>query len=312
VAGNVDLYITDTQRLPATQVLVDAVQDYIAPPRKLTVEAEAAGWAVFNANGVSVVDLATDVGTSRRMVYHASGPGEVRYANLHTLLVQPGEWDARPRWLVNSIAGVANMVTVEVYSVSNAQIARSTAATAFGTATYTYRAADLLLAFASGQICPFYWDGVETLELRIRRLAADTTTTLDIDSVALRSHFSSYDLEGRAPILDQVNVKAPPSIAIAVVSAIKVLPGYAFGGAGGVQAAVQAAVTAYLKSLAFVDDDQGGNDVIYGEVGAVIQTTPGVDYYNPATFTVNGGTVNIAIAKRELAIPGTLTVTEIP
>lgn len=310
--GNVDLYITDTAKMPASQVLIDAVQDYIAPPRKATLQAEDAGWSVFNANGVSIVDRSDDVGTTRRMVDHASGPGEIRYANFQNLLVQAGEWDVRLRALVNSTALSTNLVTVEVYSTSNAQIARATAASAFGTATYTSRAVDWLTTFTSGLARNFYWDGIETLELRIRRLAADTATQFDLDSVAARSHFSSNSLEGLAPILDQVNVKAPPTVTIGVVAAIKVLPGFAFTGGGGVQAAVMAAITKYLADLAFVPDDQGGNDVIYGEIGAVVQSTPGVDFYDPATFRVNGGTANVAIAKRELAVPGVYTVTEIP
>lgn len=305
VGGNVDLYLIDTQKLPASQVLIDTVQDYIAPARSVTVEAEVL--SIFNANGVTTVDRADDTGTSKALAYSASGNGELRDTNFHTRLIQPGEWDARPSLLVSSVTPTANLLVVEIYSLSNAQIARASAGAAFGTATYTIHASDLLTVF-SRKVCPFYWDGIETLELRIRRQAADTTTTVYVDNVIYRSHFSSYDLEGLAPALDQVNVKSAIGVPVNVVADVHLLPGYVFTGASGVQAAIGAALTKYLQEIAF---DPSTKFVIYGEVGAVIQQTPGVDYYDPATLRVNAGTVNIALDKRQVPTPGVYTISNI-
>jgi uncharacterized phage protein gp47/JayE len=303
--GEVDLYIVDTQKLPASQALIDQVQDYIAPPRIVTVQAE--DLTVFNANGVSTVDRTDDSGTTKELDYSAGGEGELRDSLFQTRLVQPGEWDARIRTMVDNVGGATGLLRVEVYSNTAVQIAKADAAAAYGTATYTFHASDLLLAF-SDAICPFYWDGIETLELRIRRLNTDNTTKLYVDQATYHSHFSSYDEEGLAPILDQVNVKAPPSVAIDVTAAIHLMAGYVWGGTGGVQANIMAAITGYLSDLAL---NLSGNDPIYGEIGAVIQDTEGVDYYDPATFRVNGATANIAIAKRQVAIPGVYNISQI-
>lgn len=64
---------------------------------------------------------------------------------------------------------------------------------------------------------------------------------------------------------------------------------------------VAAAIEGYLSGLAL------GEDVIYTRLISRIHSVPGI--IDIPTLTANGGTGNIAIAKAEVAVPGTITVT---
>ena len=66
--------------------------------------------------------------------------------------------------------------------------------------------------------------------------------------------------------------------------------------------AVKDAVTAYLTSIAFRQDY-----VSYAQIAAAILSAPSVEDF--ANLTVNGGTANIAIADRKVAVLGEVTVT---
>ena len=66
-------------------------------------------------------------------------------------------------------------------------------------------------------------------------------------------------------------------------------------------ALVGAAIEGYLSGLAL------GEDVIYTRLISRIHSVAGI--VDIPTLTVNGGTGNIAIAKTEVAVPGTITVT---
>ena len=68
-----------------------------------------------------------------------------------------------------------------------------------------------------------------------------------------------------------------------------------------VTAAIQAAVAAYLKSVAFRQDY-----VSYAQIAAAILGAEGVEDF--ADLKVNNGTANVAIAARQVAVLGTVTV----
>jgi len=67
-----------------------------------------------------------------------------------------------------------------------------------------------------------------------------------------------------------------------------------------VKAAVEANIASYLKSIAFT-----GSAVSYAQIGNQIIDTEGVLDYE--SLTVNGGTANIAISDRYVAVLGTVT-----
>lgn len=105
--------------------------------------------------------------------------------------------------------------------------------------------------------------------------------------------------EGKAPIGAQVTVKPAIAVMINVSATLVIMNGY---NADSVKSAVIDNIQAYIKSLAFADN----NDVLYVRIGATILDTPGIQDYS--NLTVNGGTSNIAIAPTEVAVLGTVNL----
>jgi uncharacterized phage protein gp47/JayE len=311
--GTVDLYLVDLAMLPASTALCDAVQNYIAPGREALIEDTA--FTVQGALGVTTGVLARPgaVGSVVQMIYNATADGEIRHAMTSAQLIQAGNWQARIRAQTSATAGATTLMTLQVYNVTQGTVGQASAELAVGTATATFRANQMSLEWAYYAV-PFYWNGSDTLRLSVFRNRTDTTTQLFIDSVTYHSLFSAYDREGLAPILDEVRVKPAVGRPIDVVAAIHVEPGYVWAGTGGVQQSVAGSIDRYLREVALANATSAGaaaNDVIYGEVGASIQGNSGVDYYDPATLRVNGATVNVTVAKREVAVPGTYTLTQV-
>ena len=303
--GGVDLYIVDTNKAPASQALVDDVQDYIAPARSFVQQAET-GMTIFNANGVAVDSSRNDdTGDSQRLSYSAAGAGEVRYAIPTANMVQSGIWTVRPRLAVGNTAGAVDLLEVLVWDDQAAAIAKTRQGGSTDART-VYRANQLALSFAYYST-EFYYDTTHTYSLRVKRLQTDTTTQVFYDEAMLRSAFSSNSetVEGLAPVGHRVQVLPAVPISTSLAVAIKVKPGFDFA---YVSQQVQFSFRDYLRNIAFAAE----NDVIYGAVGASVQSADGVEYYNPASLLVGGGVANVAVAKREVAVPGTLNVTQVP
>ena len=66
--------------------------------------------------------------------------------------------------------------------------------------------------------------------------------------------------------------------------------------------AVKDAVADYLKSIAFKQ-----SYVSYAQIAAAILAAPGVQDF--ADLTVNGGTANVSVGERQVAVLGEVTVT---
>lgn len=293
--GTVSIAIINTNKEPADQALVDAVQNYIAPPWVNETEAET---MTLGGYGTSIdTTLTDDTGDSVKMVYDASGNGTVTRAELHTLLQQPGIWQARVRVKVDDVTGEADLFRIGVWNVSGNTWTKTRPG---GTdeAVVTLKASDLAVAFAD-KIVEFYWNGQDQLELRITRLTTDTVTTVWVDRVVYRSTFSKDTGEGKAPVGARVTVEPATAVLINVSATLTIAPGY---NADSVKSAVRDNIATYIKSLAFTSD----NDVRYVRIGQAILDTPGVtDYQN---LTVNGGTVNVAIGDQEVAVLGTVNL----
>ncbi len=293
--GTVAIAVIDGQEVPAPQPLVDAVQDYIAPPWVDEAEAEA---MTLGGAGTSVDQTQPDdTGGSVRMVYDAAGPGTIRHA-LAGVLQQAGVWQARVRVKVDSTGGTAGLLEVGVYDLSAAAWAK-TAPGGTEDAVATLRACDLGTAFTDVTVA-FYWNSLNQLELRVTRLTSDTTTIVWVDRAVYRSTFSRDTGEGRAPIGARVTVEPATAVLVNVSATLIIAPGYA---PETVRAAATANLTAYIKSLAFQED----NDVRYNRVGEALLDAPGVVDY--ANLTVNGGTSNIEIGEAAVAVLGTVTLT---
>jgi uncharacterized phage protein gp47/JayE len=294
--GTVSVAIINTNKEPADQALVDAVQNYIAPPWVNEKEAET---MTLGGYGASIdTTLTDDVGDSVKMIYDALGAGTVTHANLQALLQQPGIWQARVRVKVDNNAGTADLLQVGIWNVSAAAWAKTRPGGTID-AVVTLKASDLATAFGDKTV-EFYWNGQDQLELRITRLTTDTTTTVWVDRVVYRSTFSKDTGEGKAPIGARVTVEPAKAVLISVSATLTIAPGY---NADSVKSAVTENIRAYIKSLAFADD----NDVRYAKIGTAILDTPGVvDYSN---LLLNGGTANVVVGPQEVAVLGTVTLT---
>jgi uncharacterized phage protein gp47/JayE len=137
------------------------------------------------------------------------------------------------------------------------------------------------------------------MELRVTRLAEDQASILWVDQVQYRSTFSMDTGDGKAPVGARVTVQSAKAILINVTANITVTGGY---NTDSVKAAVNQNIESYIKSLAFVED----NDVRYVRIGNAILDTTGIEDYSE--LKVNGGTANIPVGNQEVAVKGVVTL----
>ena len=104
---------------------------------------------------------------------------------------------------------------------------------------------------------------------------------------------------GEAPIGAHCYVSSATGYYLPVSVKLTALPGAA---QDAVTQAVKDAITGYLKSIAFRQ-----SYVSYGQIAAAILTADGVQDFTD--LTVNGGTANVAISARKVAVLGEVTVT---
>lgn len=104
---------------------------------------------------------------------------------------------------------------------------------------------------------------------------------------------------GEAPIGAYCYVSAATGVSLALTLTVTAASGAV---QSEVTQAVKDAVAGYLKSIAFRQ-----SYVSYAQIAAAILAAPGVQ--DSANLTVNGGTANVAISDRQVAILGEVTVT---
>lgn len=295
-ANTVRVVLVDSDKVPAGVALIQAVEDYLFAPHRLTREAEA---LTLGGSGVSIdATQGDDTGDSVKMVYNAGGAGTITDRLDLIPLPQPGIWRVFPRVKVDSTAGTADLLQVGVYTLTAGAWAKTTP-TGATDALVTKRATDLTTAFGELGL-DYYWNGQDQMELRITRLQTDTTTTVWVDQVRHQSTFQQDSADPKAPCTARIYVEP----AEAVVINVSYHPVYAAGATPAtVDAAVQANIGAYLRGLTLATD----NDVRYVRIGSVILDTEGMlDYSN---LLVNGGTANVAVAADQVAALGTITLT---
>jgi uncharacterized phage protein gp47/JayE len=294
--GTVSVAILNSNMEPADQNLIDIVQNYIAPPWILTKDAEEMSLGDL---GVSIDEtLEDDAYNSVKMVYNATGNGTITH-ELDTFLPQLGIWQARVSVKADQITGETNLLQIGVYNTSAGAWCKDRP---FGSAdaVITLKGVDLHESFQKHNV-EFYWNGQDHIELRISRLTSDGATTLWVDQVTYISTFSKDTGDGKAPIGARVTVEAATAVMINISATLELVEGY---NANSVKSAVTENIRAYIKSLAFVEND---NDVRYVRIGEAILDTPGV--YDFSNLLVNDGTVNIPIGPQEVAILGVVNLT---
>ncbi len=143
------------------------------------------------------------------------------------------------------------------------------------------------------------WNGAGTVKVAI--LKADKTSADAALVTAVQNYIDPApgNGEGKAPIGATVTVVAATAVQINVTATLTIAAGY---DAASVKAAAEANIEAYLKSLAFAQD----NDVLFARVGNAIIDTVGIQDY--AGLQVNGGVANIVIANTEVAVKGVITL----
>lgn len=104
--------------------------------------------------------------------------------------------------------------------------------------------------------------------------------------------------EGEAPMGAYCYVSAATGVDIDLSLAVTALPS---AEPSAVTAAIQAAVADYLKGIAFRQDY-----VSYAQIAAAILSAEGVEDF--ANLSVNGGTGNVAIGARQVAILGEVSI----
>jgi uncharacterized phage protein gp47/JayE len=293
--GTVSIAIIDTNKAPASQDLVDAVQNHIAPPWVNTIEAET---MTIGGYGVSVDTTQSDASGSKcvKMVYDSQGNGTLTQ-DIKAILQQPGIWQARVLVKADATADTTDdLLQIGIWDVSSNAWATVSPSDSTAAVT-TLKASNLSTSFAT-QTVTFYWNGEDDLQIQVNRLTSDTTTTVWIDQVVLRSTFSQDTGEGKAPVGALVTVEPAGVVTVNVSAQLVVMPGY---DQASVWAAATQSVDAYLKSLAFADN----NDVQYTRIGDAIINTLGVQDYR--TLLVNGGTDNIPVDVQQVAVLGQVT-----
>ena len=103
---------------------------------------------------------------------------------------------------------------------------------------------------------------------------------------------------GEAPIGAYCYVSAAEAVELDLSLTVQTLPG---AEQAAVTAAVKAAVAAYLKGIAFAQDC-----VSYAQIAAAILGAEGVLDF--ADLTVNGGTSNVSVAARQVAVLGEVSI----
>lgn len=293
--GTVSVAILNSNMEPADQALIDATQNYIAPPWVIEKEAETMS---LGALGVSIdTTLEDDSYDAVKMVYNSTGNGTITQILDSTILPQLGIWQARVLVKADATTGTTNLLQIGVWNVSAGTWCLDRP---FGTtdAVITLKGTDLSQSFQTKNV-EFYWNGQDHIELRISRLTTDGTTTVWIDKVTFRSTFSKDTGDGKAPIGARVTVEAATAVMINISANLVLLQGY---NANSVKSAVTENIRVYIKSLAFASD----NDVRYVRIGEAILNTPGV--YDFTNLLVNGGGVNVPIGPQEVAILGVVNL----
>lgn len=105
--------------------------------------------------------------------------------------------------------------------------------------------------------------------------------------------------DGKAPILSGVAVVSAIAVTVGVTATIVLVAGYTLP---QVKASFEAALIAYLRSIAFAVDPS----VKHTRIGSLLSATLGVQDYS--SLLVNGGTANIAVSAGRVAIKGTVTL----
>jgi|SRR5215472_427352 len=293
----VTIAIIDSNGQPASQSLIDAVQDYIAPP--WIIEDEAEGMTLSSTGTLSIDQSQTDdIGYSVLMQFRNNSQGIVSDTLRSPTVSKPqhgGQWDARFRLKRGAGTGAGTCMTLRIWNDSANALALQTPGGA--NATMAVTASQLTTSFQDF-ILRYYDNGTDYLHAEvIREGTGDNTTQVWYDRAVFQSEFGQSG-KTISPTGAFVNVIAAVPVVVNISLTLTIVTGYDIA---NVQSAVTANLNTYMKSISLKQD----NDVRYARVGTVILDTPGVaDYSN---LTMNGGIANVTVGPQQAAVLGTVT-----
>ena len=317
--GTVWVYVTGTDLIEvqpngllASQGVIDAVQQYIAP--------------LLPAVTLQPGDFPASVYPDSGVTYQAGVPLPTDAMRI------AGIWTLRPAL---SIAYAGDppvppppdtpVITFTVFNVTDDVIldGRPNGNEPAG-ATRTFTAGELgptaPVTAATAPAIEFYWDGSmvplqKTIEIQVERTATQATPgygTITLEGVFLLSAFSDPTHEALAPVDDRVEVFGSKPVPITVSASVQPKPGWTLS---ATVAWAEEAIKEYLRSIVYAGSaapvaglpNRRANDVLYGMIGAVlyggcVQGDTPLMYYDPSTLRLNGTTLDVEVWTGDVAV----------
>lgn len=175
--GTVGVYIINEDKLPASEEMVESVQDYVYPPYKITEQSTSA-WITKGAVLEDVIDATDEKAT--KINYEADGAW-IERKNIK--LDRPGLWTFRPVVKADNKINTTDIIGFGVYDEESKAYLRTTT---IGTElAYKEVSAEEIGTVFGEQKVRFYWDGRKKISWRIIRPvsidAAPVVHTLEPD-----------------------------------------------------------------------------------------------------------------------------------
>ena len=298
--GTVKIILAGDDYLPATQSVVDNVQEFLDPLLNVTAEAEN---MTLSGYGAAIDNsLSYDSGSSVKMQYSASGAGIVKYGfggTLESLIETENMFKASVMLAVDSVAPTTGLLQITVRDRGTLATLKTTKNGTIDAAVTVKASEFSAISTLQAKSVDFYWDGLQPIEIVITRLTTNTTTTLWVDRIIFTSKYGQGLGHGQAPGGARVTVKAADALAINIAATVTYSSG---ADRATTKASFEAAVNTYLQTIIFKD----GYDVVHARIGSLLINTEGVSNYT--NLTINGGTLDIPIGAEELPVVGTVAI----
>lgn len=289
-AGTVSIAVLDANLEPATDELLKRVEEYIAEFYEYIFEAEN---FLTDGYGITAEDLEDDSYTSIKMVYSASGSGKISKS---FILDDNGIWCARVRVKVDNNTNNDELLRISVRDEGTNVPCKQSYFTD-DNAEIILSASDLQTSFNFVDL-DFVYSG-NPVRIEIERLTSDTSTTVYIDYVLVKSTFAKDTENCKLPVGVRLYVERPNVVLINIYANVMLKSGYTLS---DVKARFAQKVEEYLKSIIFKDD----NDVQYVRIVYLLLDTEGIKNYSG--LLVNGDTLDINIGRQEIAKLGDITL----
>lgn len=290
--GTVGVYLLGDDKLPASDEVVDRVQQHIYPPYR-RIEEAGPGWTLSGSVSIEDVVGAID-GKAARIEYQAGGSSIINAIND---MDRPGLWTFRPVLKADNNNTPGMVIQFGVYDVDTGAWLNTTSQNN-QSAFVQLPTSKVGTVFASENFVRFYWDGKKKIAWKIERpdsmgVEQDTTSIVWVDQAKIISDFSTDTGEGVAPLSAIVYAKRAVSVPVTISVRLVINPAFT---EQEVRNNVIASLEAYRRDIAFKPD----NDFRYSRATQAIIDAPGVADFEDAL--INGGVKNVVVGDNEVAV----------